>query len=45
VSLLALAKQQGRHFRNVKKEVDGTDVEPAFDVNKVGAPFYRREDC
>jgi hypothetical protein len=44
VSLFALAKQQGRHFRRLKQELDGVGVEPVFDVNKIGATFYRRRD-
>jgi hypothetical protein len=45
VSLFALAKQQGRHFRKLKQEMDDAGVAAAFDVNKIGATFYRREDC
>ena len=45
VSLFALAKQQGRHFRKLKQEMDEAGVEPVFDVNKIGATFYRRQDC
>ncbi len=44
VSLFALAKEQGRHFRKLKLEMDKTGVEPVFDVNKVGATFYRRKE-
>jgi hypothetical protein len=44
VSLFALAKQQGRHFRKVKKELDAAGIEPALDPKKVGATFYRRAD-
>jgi len=42
VSLFALAKQQGRHFRVVKKELEADGVKPAKDPEKVGATFYRR---
>jgi hypothetical protein len=44
ISLFALAKQQGRHFRAVKKEIDAAGIEPALDPEKVGATFYRRGD-
>ncbi len=44
VSLFALAKQQGRHFRAVKKELDAAGVKPAMDSGEVGATFYRRSD-
>ena len=43
VSLFALAKERGRHFRKLKQELDEVGVEPVFDVNKIGATFYRRE--
>lgn len=45
VSLFALAKERGRHFRKLKLEMDEAGVEPVFDVNKIGATFYRRKDC
>ena len=45
VSLFGLAKQQERHFRKLKQELDEAGVEPVFDVNKVGATFYWRKDC
>ena len=45
VSLFALAKQQGRHFLAVKKELDAAGIMPALDPEKVGATFYRRSDC
>jgi hypothetical protein len=44
VSLFALAKQQGRHFRAVKKELEAAGIEPALDPGKVGATFYLRAD-
>jgi len=44
ISLFALAKQQGRHFRAVKKELDAAGIKPALDGQKVGATFYRRAD-
>jgi hypothetical protein len=43
VSLFALAKQQGRHHMVIKKELDAAGVQPALDVKKIGASFYRRE--
>jgi hypothetical protein len=42
ISLFALAKQQGRHFPAVKKELDADGIEPALDPVKTGATFYRR---
>ena len=42
--LFALAKQQGRHFRKVKQELDAAGIRPALDPEKVGATFYRRAD-
>jgi hypothetical protein len=45
ISLFALAKQQGRHFLAVKKEIDAAGISPALDPEKVGATFYRRSDC
>jgi hypothetical protein len=42
ISLFALAKQQGRHFRKVKQELDTAGVKPALDPEKVGATFYGR---
>jgi hypothetical protein len=42
ISLFALAKQQRRHFRAVKKDLDAAGIEPALDSEKVGATFYRR---
>jgi hypothetical protein len=45
VSLFALAKERGRHFRKLKQEMDAAGVEPVFDVNKIGATFYQRKDC
>jgi hypothetical protein len=42
VSLFVLAKQQGRHFRAVKKEVEAAGVKPAMDPEMIGATFYRR---
>jgi hypothetical protein len=42
VSLFALAKQQGRHFRKLKQEMDEAGIEPVFDVNKIGATFYQQ---
>jgi hypothetical protein len=44
VSLFALAKRQGRHFRAVKKALEAGGVKPAFDQQEIGATFYRRRD-
>jgi hypothetical protein len=42
VSLFALAKERGRHFRKLKQELDDAGVEPAFDPDEIGATVYRR---
>ena len=42
VSLFALAKERGEHFRAVKKEVEAAGVVPAFDPEEIEATFYRR---
>jgi hypothetical protein len=42
VSLFALARQRGRHFMAVKKELQHAGVEPVFNPRKIGATFYRR---
>jgi TniQ len=44
VSLFVLAKQQRRHFRAVKKDLDAAGIEPALDAKKVGATFYQWKD-
>jgi isopropylmalate/homocitrate/citramalate synthase len=44
VSLYTLAKEQGLHFRAVKKKLEAADVKPAFDPEQVGATFYRWAD-
>lgn len=44
VSLFALARQQGRHFMVVKKELQDAAVEPVFNPRKIGATFYRKRD-
>jgi hypothetical protein len=44
VSLFAIARQQGRHFRLVKKGLQHAGVEPVFDPKKIGATFYRKSD-
>lgn len=44
VSLFVLAKQQRRHFRAVKKDIEAGGVKPAMDPDVVGATFYRRKD-
>jgi hypothetical protein len=41
VTLFAMAKQQGRYFRVVKKELEAAGVKPAFERDEVGATFYR----
>jgi hypothetical protein len=45
LSLFALAKQQRKHFRAVKKELEAAGVKPTFDPETVGATFYGRSDC
>jgi len=45
ISLFALARQRGKHFRAVKKALEADGVEPAFDPKKIGATFYRRSEC
>jgi hypothetical protein len=45
VSLFALAKQQERHFRKLKQELDASGIQPALDPKKIGATFYRRNEC
>lgn len=42
VSLFVLAKQQGRHFRAVKKDIEAAGVKPAMAPETVGATFYRK---
>jgi hypothetical protein len=42
VSLFALAKERGEHFRAVKKEIEAAGVTSAFDVEEIGARFYLR---
>jgi hypothetical protein len=37
VSLFALAKQQGRHFLAVKKELDAAGIEPALESSSSNA--------
>jgi hypothetical protein len=44
VSLFAIARQRGRHFMVVKKELQDAAVEPVFNPKKIGATFYRRRD-
>jgi hypothetical protein len=44
ISLFALAKQQRRRFRAVKKDLDADGIRPALDGQKVGATFYRKAD-
>jgi hypothetical protein len=44
VSLFTQAKQQGRLFRKVKKELDAAGIKAALDLKKIGAGFYRRAD-
>jgi hypothetical protein len=45
VSLFVLARQQGRHFRKLKQELDAAGIKPAMDPEKIGATFYRRADA
>jgi hypothetical protein len=45
VSLFALAKQQGRHFMAVKEDLEAAGIVSALNVEKIGATFYRRNDC
>ena len=44
ISLFALARQQGRHFRKLKQELDAAGILPALDRKKIGATFYRRNN-
>jgi hypothetical protein len=44
ISLFAIAKQRGRHFLVVKKELEESAVEPVFNPKKIGAMFYRKAD-
>lgn len=44
VSLFALAKERGLHFRRVQRELDDRGLEPAFKAEEIGARFYKRED-
>jgi hypothetical protein len=44
VSLFVLARQQGRHFPAVKKELDAAGIKLALDPKKIGATFYRKRD-
>jgi hypothetical protein len=41
--LFVLAKQQGRHFRAVTKEIEAAGVKPAMEPEKVGRRSNRRE--
>jgi len=42
VSLFVLAKERGKHFLEVKKELEADGIAPALDPVKIGASFYRR---
>jgi TniQ len=42
VSLFALAKERGRHFRKLKQELDASGAKPALDAETIGATFYAR---
>ena len=44
VSLFAIARQRGRHFILVKKDLQHSGVEAAFNPKKIGATFYRRAE-
>jgi hypothetical protein len=43
VSLFVLARQQGRHFLAVKKELDAAGIVPALAPKKIGASFYFKQ--
>jgi hypothetical protein len=45
VSLFALAKLRGKHFRVVKNELEADGIEPALEPKEIGASLYRRSDC
>jgi hypothetical protein len=45
VSLFTLAKQRGLHHLAIKKLLEADGIEPALDPKKIGATFYRRDDC
>jgi hypothetical protein len=44
VSLFLLAEERGQHFRRVLKDLEVQGIEPAFDLEKIGARFYARRD-
>jgi len=44
IFLFAFAKQQGRHFLAVKKELEAAGIKPTLGPEMVGATFYRRSD-
>jgi hypothetical protein len=43
VSLFVLAKERGKHFRAVLRELDAREIHAEFDPEKIGARFYRRD--
>ena len=44
VSLFALAKERGQHFRRLKRELEHCGVEPALHYKIYHATYYRRAD-
>lgn len=45
VALFALARQRGLHHLVTKRALEAKGIKPALDPTKIGATFYRREDC
>jgi hypothetical protein len=43
VNLLRLSKQIGIHHVQLRKRLEASGIEPAFDPERVGARFYPRE--
>jgi hypothetical protein len=39
-----LAEERGQHFSRILKELNAQGIEPAFDLEKIGARFYARHD-
>jgi hypothetical protein len=42
VSLFLLAEVRGKHLRRVLKDLEAQGIEPAFDLERIGARFYAR---
>jgi hypothetical protein len=42
VSLFLLAEERGKHLRRVLKDLEAQGIEPAFDLERIGARFYAR---